>query len=128
MNKQDAIEMLKSMLPEKISYAELVGAVGCYGNGGYVYADPEPYAIEMAISALTQQLNDGWIPVSQETNPKKSDIYLVTFVEGGNRYVERFSYSDFTGWMMPIAWQDEGHIDNLIAWRDMPEPYKEASE
>ena len=33
MNNQDAIEMLKSMLPEKISYAELVGAVGCYGGG-----------------------------------------------------------------------------------------------
>ena len=56
MNKRDAIETLKSMLPEKISYAELVGAVGCYGTGGYVYADPEPYAIEMAISALEKQM------------------------------------------------------------------------
>ena len=52
MNNQDAIEMLKSMLPEKISYAELIGASSCYGDGGLVYADPEPYAIETAISAL----------------------------------------------------------------------------
>ena len=39
MNKQDAIKMLKSMLPEKISYAESIGAVGCYGGGEYVYSD-----------------------------------------------------------------------------------------
>ena len=56
MNNQDATEMLKSMLPEKISYAELVGAVGCYGGGEYVYSDPEPYAIETAISALEKQI------------------------------------------------------------------------
>ena len=62
MNKQDAIEMLKSMLPEKISYAELIGASSCYGDGGLVYADPEPYAIETAISALEKQI------------PKKADI------------------------------------------------------
>jgi hypothetical protein len=24
--------------------------------------------------------------------------------------------------MMPVAWQDEGRIDNLVAWRDMPDP------
>ena len=63
MNKQDAIEMLKSMLPEKISYAELIGASSCYGDGGLVYADPEPYAIETAISALEQQI------------PKKPEFY-----------------------------------------------------
>ena len=56
MNNQDAIEMLKSMLPEKISYAELIGASSCYGDGGLVYADPEPYAIETAISALEKQI------------------------------------------------------------------------
>ncbi len=57
MNKQDAIEMLKSMLPEKISYAESIGAVGYYGGGeGHIYSDPEPYDIEIAISALEKQI------------------------------------------------------------------------
>jgi hypothetical protein len=80
------------------------------------------------ISALTQQLNNGWIPVTPETNPKKSDIYLLTFEENGNRYVERFYFSIINGWMMPVHWQDEGHIDEIIAWQPLPEPYKEVSE
>jgi hypothetical protein len=30
--------------------------------------------------------------------------------------------------MMPVHWQDEGHIDEIIAWQPLPEPYKEVSE
>ena len=48
---KEAIEYLRNMLPEKISYADLVGASGCYGHGDYVYADPEPYA-QSTIQAL----------------------------------------------------------------------------
>lgn len=81
--------------------------------------------VDMVTKLLQHQLTNGWIPVSPETNPEKSDIYLLTFEESGNRYVERFYYSTINGWMMPVAWQDEGHIDNLIAWCNMPEPYKE---
>ena len=80
---------------------------------------------KLAIKALEQQEKDQWIPVGDETNPKKSDIYLATFEENGNRYVERFYYSNFNGWLMPIPWQDEGHIDKMIAWKPMPESYKE---
>jgi hypothetical protein len=71
MNKQDAIEMLKSMLPEKISYAELIGASSCYGDGELVYADPEPYAIETAVSALEKQI---------PRKPQEVDVDFSTFV------------------------------------------------
>lgn len=77
------------------------------------------------LSALEQQKNDRWVPITNETNPQKSDIYLATFEENGNRYVERFYYSDYSGWMMPVNWQDEGRIDKMLAWKPLPEPYKE---
>lgn len=56
MTNEEAIEFLRNMLPEKISYADLVGANSCYGSGEYVYTDPEPYAIEIAIQALEKQV------------------------------------------------------------------------
>lgn len=54
-NTENAIELLKSMLPEKVSYANLIGASSCYGDK-YVYEEPEPYALELAISALEKQI------------------------------------------------------------------------
>lgn len=71
-----------------------------------------------------KQLSDGWIPVSERL-PEKSDIYLATFTENGKNYVERFYYSVINGWMMPVSWQDEGHIDKFVAWQPLPEEYKE---
>ena len=55
MNETEAIELIKNMLPEKVSYANLVGASNCYGDK-YIYEDPEPYALELAISALEKQI------------------------------------------------------------------------
>ena len=65
-----AIELIKNMLPEKVSYANLVGASNCYGDK-YVYEEPEPYALELAISSLEKQLNNGWIPVSTGRLPEE---------------------------------------------------------
>lgn len=79
------------------------------------------------IEKAIEQLKSDWIPVSERL-PEKSDVYLATFLEEGKRYVERFYYSDFMGWMMPVAWQDEGRIENIIAWQPLPEPYKEVEK
>lgn len=100
-----------------------IGDLKCIRNcySGY----PRQKALDLAISALEAQQADRWIPVTKETNPKESDIYLVTFEENGKRYVERFYYSEFSGWMMPVKWQDKGRIDKMIAWKPLPEPYKE---
>ena len=53
MTNEEAIELLKNILPRKISYAELVGASNCYGDK-LVYESPEPYAIEYAIESLQE--------------------------------------------------------------------------
>jgi len=116
MNKQEiekAIEVLKrkSTIP----------------NDGEKFSEIEK-SYDIAIDILTQQLNNGWIPITPETNPKKSDIYLATFEENGNRYVERFYYSVISGWMMPVHWQDEGHIDKMLFWREFPEACEEVSQ
>ena len=79
------------------------------------------YAVECEIRDKVYR--NRWIPVSERL-PEKRGVYLATFLEEGKRYVERFYYSDFTGWMMPIAWQDEGRIENILAWQPLPEPYK----
>jgi len=82
---------------------------------------------EFAISALEEQLTNGWIPC-KERQPEKSDIYLATFTEYGERYVERFYYSDIVGWMTPVAWQDEGRIDEILAWQPLPKPWEGEEE
>lgn len=101
-----------------------------YETQDYFFSKDMPalHAFRRAISCMEQQLNNGWIQISPETNPKKSDIYLVTFEENGNRYTERFYYSVISGWMMPVHWQDEGHIDKILYWCNMLEPCMEVSE
>ena len=93
---------------------------------GAIMINPRDFYDMADCQKVVQQANK-WIPVSERL-PEKSDVYLTTFLEEGKRYVERFYYSDFMGWMMPIAWQDEGRIENIIAWQPLPEPYKEVKE
>lgn len=55
---KELIEALKSMLPEKVLYGDLIGAEGVYAHSGpLVYEDPEPYFIEQAITAITELLS-----------------------------------------------------------------------
>lgn len=57
MEYKELIERLKSMLPEKVLYGDLIGAEGVYAHSGpMVYEDPEPYFIEQAITAITDLL------------------------------------------------------------------------
>lgn len=58
MDYKELIEELKSILPEKVLYGDLIGAEGVYAHSGpMVYADPEPYFIEQAITAITDLLS-----------------------------------------------------------------------
>lgn len=53
MELNELIKALKSMLPEKVPYGDLIGAEGVYAHSGpLVYADPEPYFIEQAAAEL----------------------------------------------------------------------------
>lgn len=57
MGYKELIEALKSMLPEKVLYGDLIGAEGVYAHSGpLVYEDPEPYFIEQAITAINDLL------------------------------------------------------------------------
>lgn len=95
----------------------------------FIVQVPTAYDADKVVEKLEHeaQQSDIWIPITEETNPNKSDAYLVTFEERGKMFVDRFYYSYFSGWMMPVNWQDEGHIDKLIAWKPLPTPYKEDS-
>lgn len=58
MNYKELIEALKSTLPQKVPYGELVGAEGAFSHSGpMVYEDPEPYFVEQAITAITDLLS-----------------------------------------------------------------------
>jgi len=61
-----------------------------------------------------------WTPVTERL-PENSDVYLCAFIENEKTYVERFYYSEFNGWMMPVVWQDEGRIDEITHWMPLPE-------
>lgn len=57
MNYKELVESLKSMLPPKVLYGDLIGAEGVYAHSGpLVYEDPEPYFIEQAANAITDLL------------------------------------------------------------------------
>jgi len=53
MNDERAIYLLKSVLPKKVSYAQMICASNCYGDE-MVYQEPEPYAIEYGIKAIEE--------------------------------------------------------------------------
>ncbi len=109
-----------------INISDLAEHLAQYAEYAFAHKDREE--LERVLKEYFESFNSGWIPVSERL-PEKSDIYLATFLEEGKRYVERFYYSDFMGcWMMPVAWQDEGRIENIIAWQPLPEPWKESVE
>ena len=53
MTEQGAIDLLKGILPKKVSYAKMICASNCYGDE-MVYQEPEPYAIEYGIKAIQE--------------------------------------------------------------------------
>lgn len=91
--------------------------------------------LDMAISALEQQLNGGWIPVTERL-PEENGHYLVTYHEWGKgEYLPEF---DFTcvkilrfyhgEFRMPVCCNDKIEQDigrEVLAWRELPEIWKE---
>ena len=57
MKTRELIDGLRHMLPEKVDYAELVGAEGFAYGYQYVYEDPEPYLMEEAADRLEELQN-----------------------------------------------------------------------
>jgi hypothetical protein len=104
MNKQEkALEILKGL--------ELTT-----GNSNIL---KEP--LQLAISALTQQLNNGWIPVSERL-PDKGGYYLVGTQYETPRAMVGFYYTERNEWNY---WMSQLPIMSVTAWQPLPEPYKE---
>lgn len=90
---------------------------------------PALHAFRRAISALEQQLTNGWIPVSERI-PEK--IYKVTATIrnklNGYVFVERIR------WIENKFWWSNGNIVSekfvVLAWMPdgLPEPYKEETK
>jgi hypothetical protein len=57
MKTRELIDSLRAMLPEKVDYAEVVGAEGFAYGYKYVYTDPEPYLMEEAADKLEELQN-----------------------------------------------------------------------
>jgi len=79
----------------------------------------------LAISALTQQLNNGWIPCKfRQPSDEESIKYKGEFTIQNAKHILPYTAT----WnRSEKLWQDdEGYqIDYVTAWQPLPEPYKE---
>ena len=88
--------------------------------------------LEMAEEIIRKHMNDGWIPV-EERLPKR------TLGEKMNKSYKKYLVfiDSVDGWDIDIAvydfWNDKkwreahdgyGEIENVIAWRPLPDPYR----
>lgn len=106
-------------------------------SDNFGYSKEEAETLEMAIEALKREQ---WIPCSQE-QPKEKGTYLVTVHEWSDdkdnfpdydyQKVMRMRYSIEDGWRVPThcpEWINKVMHEDVLAWKIMPEPYKESSE
>ena len=98
MEYKELIDTLKSILPKKAPYGDLIGAEGLYAHSGpLVYEYPEPYFIEQAITAITE--------LSEKVEQlKKENAELLKRAEQAEeeRYTEKNRKSE------EICWEWEG--------------------
>lgn len=91
-------------------------------------------AIDMALYYLEYSGND-WFPVTEKLPAVHEKVYefspvpsyesyecLITVRYSDGLHVEIGHYSEdsYTGW----EWPDGGDVENVIAWKPLPEPYK----
>ena len=89
-------------------------------------------AYEISANIVKKHMNDGWIPVDER-------LPMRTFDEKINESYQKYLVfiDGVDGWDIDIAvydfWNDKkwreahdgyGEIENVIAWRPLPEPYR----
>ena len=131
MNKQ-VIELNIELLKGNVDgFKALLAEQPHHPMGGSI--EHQIDALEMAISALTQQLNNRWVPVSERLpEPKEWCWVWFDYAEdghsSGNGFCERMYLSSNGKWMKNTlsAVKDED-MDCIRAWRPYfePEPYIE---
>ena len=122
---------------------EIEKAIDYFKNAHIDYSNVESGVIaervcNLAISALTQQLNNGWIPVSEP--PTEYGTYIVAWMPTGHTSndVMKATKSELTHYYEMLEynpeedeeWETITQYDSykIIAWRNLPESYKEVSE
>jgi hypothetical protein len=107
---------------------EIEGVIETLKGTKFVTCEAVKNAINMAISALTQQLNNGWIPVSERLPESKlsglSDNMLIT-VSGKDwtTHVEiAMYYEPINTWYVGMKRRIEA--ENVIAWQPLPPEYR----
>ena len=110
MTREEAIAEL-SVLHERLSNPKDYED-GCYSwkDGRYVEA------LDMAIEAL----QDDWIPVNERLPMVGEDVLFCD-----NRWVEEGCLRMDGDWWM-FRWSAVQPKEKIIAWKPLPEPYKES--
>jgi hypothetical protein len=80
---------------------------------------------DVAIEMLEKQLTNGWIPVSERL-PKEDGNYLVTMKHKEFNQTKVTSM-DFNGEFLFNDYFEKAWWE-VIAWQNLPDPYKEVSE
>ena len=102
-------------------------------NRDYIYGSGDRVnGLDMAIDIIRKHMNDGWIPVEDRLPERTLDEKIN---ESYQKYLVFIDGVD--GWDIDIAvydfWNDKkwreahdgyGEIENVIAWRPLPEPYR----
>lgn len=109
------------MIDEKKLIEDFLNNYLVYNDG--TWNDAMDRAIELAKTA--PKVGE-WIPV-QERLPKDGETYLITNAESFEQY------HIYMGWYDGIKgmWHMEGNFErkmNVIAWMELPEPYKGESK
>ena len=136
MEKEKAIEIFNKWMDCKDAYQADPSCDGnCLSCEYYASAEEEKEAMQMAISALEKQEQNGWIPVTERLpkekdagilkklgTDKRSDYVLATVeVRGERMTVTACTYDGKWDWNMKYAFPDY----KVIAWRPLPEAYTE---
>lgn len=98
-------------------------------------ADDQQMVLASDVLEMIEQLQDdleqdekenGWIPVS-EILPEESDYYMTCiYNEISNKYYCRSEwFSINNNYYGELVWIDLKSYEKVVAWRPLPEPYKE---
>lgn len=97
------------------------------GNGAYFSKNNISKIVELLFTDLEQdEKENGWIPVS-EILPEESDYYMTCiYNEISNKYYCRSEwFSINNNYYGELVWIDLKSYEKVVAWRPLPEPYKE---
>lgn len=78
-------------------------------------------AAQQAISALEQQVHNGWIPVTEDDEHYPESFETVLFTDGQDVFIG-ICDTDYT-WISTNG-ENSIEIDCIIAWQPLPQPYQ----